>query len=54
MAFDNHYPNRKDWRKPYYKSKAFDWTCRNHGSCSWCANNRQFKNRRREPIVLPE
>lgn len=51
MAFDNYYPNRKDWRKPYYKSKVFDWTCRNHGACSYCKNNRLFVNRRREPIL---
>ena len=41
----------KEWRKPYRKSKAFDNTCRNHGSCSWCRNNRLHKHRKREPII---
>jgi hypothetical protein len=33
MPFDKNYPNRKDKRKPYYGSKRFDASCRNHGSC---------------------
>ena len=44
MSFDNHvYPNRKDWIKPYRKSKAFDRTCRCHGSCGYCQNNRMYQ-----------
>ena len=27
-------------RAAYTKSKAVDATCRNHGSCPWCARNR--------------
>jgi hypothetical protein len=27
-------------RQAYTKSKRFDKTCRNHGSCSWCYGNR--------------
>ena len=30
-------------------SKQFDRSCRNHGSCPWCENGRQHKNRRRAP-----
>lgn len=30
-------------KKPYTKSKAFDVTCRNHGSCSYCYGNRMHK-----------
>ena len=51
MSFDNFYPNRKDWRKPYYDSRRFDLTCRHQGSCDWCSSNRQFANKRREPIA---
>ena len=32
-------------KKPYPKkfdARRFDHTCRNHGSCPWCANNRIF------------
>jgi hypothetical protein len=48
MAFDKSYPNRKDIRKPYRKSRRFDRTRRNHGSCPYCANNRAHNDRRRE------
>lgn len=30
----------KEQRKPYRKSKRFDKTCRNHGSCPYCRDNR--------------
>lgn len=46
MSFDTNYPNRKDWRKPLRKSKAFDRSCRNHGSCDWCKSNRTYSARK--------
>jgi hypothetical protein len=51
MSFDNFYPNRKDKRKKYYKAKAIDRTCRNHGSCSYCQSNRLFN---RNEVSLEE
>jgi len=36
----------KEHRKQYTGHKAVDKTCRNHGSCVWCALNRQYRNRR--------
>lgn len=51
MAFDNDYPNRKDKRKSYRNSKAFDRSCRNHGGCPYCEGNRLHVNKRREPFV---
>lgn len=48
MSFDNNYPNRKDIRKPYRKSKVFDRTCRNHGYCAWCRSNKQHKTKKLE------
>ena len=51
MAFDNQNPSRKDWRKPYYDSRRFDWQCRHQGSCTYCERNRQFANRRRAPVL---
>lgn len=33
----------KEKRKPYRKAKAFDYTCRNHGICEWCRDNRLHK-----------
>lgn len=54
MSFDANYPNRKDRRKPFRRSKAVDRGCRNHGSCDYCQSNRTHRNKRREPIVTLE
>ena len=40
MSLDKAISNKKEKRKPYRGSKAFDCTCRNHGSCSYCESNR--------------
>ena len=40
----------KEKRKPYRGSKAIDCTCRNHGSCKWCRDNRLYKFRKRGEI----
>lgn len=37
----------KEHRKPYRGSKAIDKTCRNHGGCPWCKENRLYKNIKR-------
>jgi len=50
MSFDTFYPKRKDHRKPYYKSKVFDRSCRNHGSCPYCLGNRTHKNKKHTTI----
>ena len=34
------YGKRRDWREPYRKSRRFDTTCRCHGGCPYCENNR--------------
>ena len=47
MSFDNRYPNRKDWRRPYTKSKRFDRSCRCHGGCPWCERNRKYTDIKR-------
>ena len=33
----------KEKRKPYYGAKAVDCSCRNHGSCDWCKENRLYQ-----------
>ena len=38
----------KDHRKPYYDSRNFDWSCRNHHSCPFCENTRLFDQRKKE------
>lgn len=38
----------KEHRKPYRGSKAFACTCRNHGSCDWCRENRMYQRLKAE------
>lgn len=40
MSLDKAIKHKKEKRKPYHGSKALDCTCRNHGSCSYCEDNR--------------
>lgn len=42
----------RTFKKPYTKSKKFDKTCRNHGSCSWCLGNRMHKVRKKIYTVI--
>lgn len=53
MSLTKAITHKKEYRKPYRGSKAFDHTCRNHGSCSWCEGNRTHHNKKREPIEEP-
>jgi hypothetical protein len=45
MSLDKSIQSGKERRAQYRKSKRFDRSCRNHGSCPWCEGNRtvQFK-----------
>jgi len=47
MSMDKAIKYKKEHRKPYYGSKAIDRTCRNHGGCPWCEENRMYKNIKR-------
>lgn len=49
MSLDKAIKYGKEHRKPYYGSKAIDKTCRNHGSCPWCEENRKHKFRDKHP-----
>ena len=46
MALDKAIRAGKEWRKAYRKSKAFDSSCRNHGGCERCADNRRVRTLR--------
>ena len=39
----------KERRKAYRGAKAVDRTCRNHGSCPYCRENRLHKFRDKKP-----
>jgi hypothetical protein len=42
---------RKERRKKYYDSRAFDCTCRNHGTCEWCVENRTFFDKKQRDLA---
>ncbi len=42
----------KEHRKMYRGSKAIDVTCRNHGGCPWCEENRKYKYIKNEKKTL--
>lgn len=43
MSLDKAIEHGKEKRKPYYGTQATDCTCRPHGSCKWCRNNRMYQ-----------
>ena len=44
MSLDKAIQHNKEHRKKYRGSKSIDSTCRNHGSCDWCRENRQINS----------
>jgi hypothetical protein len=46
MSLDKAIASGREHRKPYRRAKAVDSTCRNHGSCSYCVENRTYQARR--------
>lgn len=49
MALNKAIEHGKEKRKPYRGSKCIDGTCRNHGGCPWCEENRKHKFRDKHP-----
>lgn len=43
MSLDKAIEHGKEHRKEYRGSKAIYKTCRNHGGCEWCEENRKHK-----------
>jgi len=48
MPLDKAIKHGKEKRNPYYGSKLADPTCRNHGSCPWCAEERKYKKKKQK------
>lgn len=48
MSLDKAIEHKKEYRKPFTNSKAFDYSCRNHGSCPYCQNNRKHSTMRKQ------
>lgn len=51
MSLDKAIKHRKEHRKEYIGCKAIDKTCRNHGGCSWCEENRRYRELRLEEAM---
>lgn len=49
MSLDKAIKYGKEKRKPYTGSKLYFVSCRNHGGCPWCEDNRKHKFRDRHP-----
>ena len=47
MSLDKAIKSGKEHRKEFRGAKAVDCSCRNHGDCSWCKENRLYKNLKR-------
>ena len=46
MTLDKAIEYNKEHRKQYHGAKAIDKTCRNHGSCDWCKENRLYQHKK--------
>lgn len=46
MSLNKAIEHGKEYRKPYRRSKSIFRSCRNHGACEWCRNNRTYRNRK--------
>lgn len=52
MSLDKAIKFGKEHRRPYYGSKVFCGSCRNHGGCPWCEENRKYKFLKKEQKML--
>ena len=43
MGLEKAIQHGKEKRRPYKGAKAVDCSCRNHGTCKWCRENRMYK-----------
>lgn len=57
MSLDKAITHGKEYRKEYLGPEAFDPTCRNHGSCKRCRDNRLYtreKQNQAQEVKLAE
>lgn len=52
MSLEKGICSGKEHRKPYHGSKAIAKSCRNHGSCPWCEENRKYKYLKKSQKML--
>lgn len=51
MSLDKAVQHGKEYRKPYTGGNAIDRTCRNHGSCDYCRENRLHASKVQQEIA---
>ena len=51
MTLDKAINHKKEHRKQYHGSKAVAKSCRNHGGCPYCEENRRHKNDKRKEAL---
>lgn len=51
MSLDKAILHGKEYRKPYIGGKSIDRTCRNHGNCDWCKDNRLHASKVQKEIA---
>ena len=51
MSLDKAAQHGKEYRKPYTGGKDIDRTCRNHGSCDYCRENRLHASKVQQEIA---
>ena len=51
MSLNKAIEHGKEKRKKYTGSKAFDCSCRNHGTCNWCLSNRTIQQQKAEEAM---
>jgi hypothetical protein len=51
MSLDKAIEHGKEKRKPYRGAAVFVQSCRNHGGCPWCEEDRKHKFRDKKPIT---
>jgi len=49
MSLDKAVKHGKEHRKPYSGAQAVSQSCRNHGGCPYCLENRKHKFRDKHP-----
>ena len=45
MSLNKAIEHHKEKRKKYYGAKSIDPSCRNHGGCPYCEENRLYKSK---------
>jgi len=50
MSMNKAIESGKEHRKQYKGCQAFDPSCRCHGGCPWCRDNRMHRTEKRMPV----